>query len=274
MKEKPAMKPTVSIPTELLHALVARHMSGTELQLVLVLAELTIGRGEWTVQVTLTELARRLRSSPTVVGRVAKDLEEARLIERSGRVGDVRGRVYRLRTDPELWARSAKVPGARIEVMERDKETCRYCGESRPGRMTIDHVIPRTLGGSEGLENMVVACEACNHKKSGMGFEEFLNSRPDLRLKFLPLIIWYEARRAPPVEESWLEPAPPAKEPRRRPYCPVLKCDCPVRGRLPSLARPEEIALPLPWTEPNVTDVKERANESASGGSNERLNGQ
>jgi 5-methylcytosine-specific restriction endonuclease McrA len=49
--------------------------------------------------------------------------------------------------------------------MKRDNYTCQYCGTSQ-GRMTLDHVIPRTLGGKDEWDNLVCACESCNSRKS------------------------------------------------------------------------------------------------------------
>lgn len=52
------------------------------------------------------------------------------------------------------------------EILRRDKSTCQYCGKHSL-HMTIDHIIPRHLGGSTSWENMVTACPICNHRKGG-----------------------------------------------------------------------------------------------------------
>lgn len=57
----------------------------------------------------------------------------------------------------------------RFEVLRRDNHTCRYCGGSAPDvRLTVDHVIPVTLGGSDDPTNLVVACRDCNAGKSSI----------------------------------------------------------------------------------------------------------
>jgi 5-methylcytosine-specific restriction endonuclease McrA len=44
--------------------------------------------------------------------------------------------------------------------------TCQYCGESFSGsNLTIDHVVPRSMGGKTEWENCVTACWPCNHSK-------------------------------------------------------------------------------------------------------------
>lgn len=54
----------------------------------------------------------------------------------------------------------------RIEIFNRDKFTCQYCGkESR--QLTLDHVVPRFSGGQHTWENIVSACPACNRRKAG-----------------------------------------------------------------------------------------------------------
>jgi len=43
---------------------------------------------------------------------------------------------------------------------------CRYCGSRQKLRkLTIDHVIPRSHGGTHALENLVLACGPCNAAK-------------------------------------------------------------------------------------------------------------
>jgi 5-methylcytosine-specific restriction endonuclease McrA len=50
-------------------------------------------------------------------------------------------------------------------ILKRDAYTCQYCGRNGGERMTIDHVIPKSLGGRTVWENVVGACRACNLKK-------------------------------------------------------------------------------------------------------------
>ena len=54
----------------------------------------------------------------------------------------------------------------RREVFRRDNYTCQYCGK-RTYDLTVDHVIPRHLGGKHTWDNVVSACKACNHHKAG-----------------------------------------------------------------------------------------------------------
>ena len=54
----------------------------------------------------------------------------------------------------------------RLEVFDRDRYICQYCGkESR--HLTLDHVVPRYQGGQHTWENVVSACVSCNRRKAG-----------------------------------------------------------------------------------------------------------
>ena len=59
----------------------------------------------------------------------------------------------------------------RREIFRRDAFTCQYCGK-RNHNLTIDHVIPRHLGGNHSWGNVVTACAACNHKKGARTLDD------------------------------------------------------------------------------------------------------
>ena len=51
----------------------------------------------------------------------------------------------------------------RFEILKRDNHTCRYCGASAPeATLTVDHVLPLALGGTDQPNNLVAACKDCN----------------------------------------------------------------------------------------------------------------
>ena len=57
------------------------------------------------------------------------------------------------------------------EILRRDEYTCQYCG-LHTIHLTIDHVIPRRLGGRHTWENLVAACPNCNHHKGGRTIDQ------------------------------------------------------------------------------------------------------
>jgi 5-methylcytosine-specific restriction endonuclease McrA len=55
---------------------------------------------------------------------------------------------------------------SRKNILLRDRNTCQYCGEVLSStELTLDHVIPRSRGGSSTWENLVACCHDCNHRK-------------------------------------------------------------------------------------------------------------
>ena len=58
----------------------------------------------------------------------------------------------------------------RFEVLRRDNYTCRYC-RSTESELTLDHVTPVALGGTDEITNLVAACKDCNAGKASTGLE-------------------------------------------------------------------------------------------------------
>jgi 5-methylcytosine-specific restriction endonuclease McrA len=62
---------------------------------------------------------------------------------------------------------ASTVTFSRRNIFKRDRYTCQYCGQQPASdELTIDHVIPRSLGGHSNWENCVLACMKCNHSKA------------------------------------------------------------------------------------------------------------
>ncbi len=95
-----------------------------------------------------------------------------------------------------------RVKLSKREIFRRDEYTCQYCGQ-RKKTLTVDHVIPRRLGGNHSWENLVTACAACNHRKGGRTIEQ-----AGMRLLHTPKAPSSSARyifgRYLPKNEEWL----------------------------------------------------------------------
>lgn len=50
-------------------------------------------------------------------------------------------------------------------IAARDGLKCKKCGETNLDVLTVDHVIPISLGGSIGLENLQFLCQPCHVEK-------------------------------------------------------------------------------------------------------------
>ena len=69
-------------------------------------------------------------------------------------------------------------------LLEKGGRTCSYCGaENVP--LEIDHVHPRSKGGSDRVSNLTLSCRACNQKKGNRPAEELLAKRPDVLKRIL-----------------------------------------------------------------------------------------
>lgn len=54
----------------------------------------------------------------------------------------------------------------RFEVLRRDGFACRYCGATGDdAALEVDHIEPRSKGGSDDIDNLITACFACNRGK-------------------------------------------------------------------------------------------------------------
>jgi 5-methylcytosine-specific restriction endonuclease McrA len=62
--------------------------------------------------------------------------------------------------------RPYRVRLTRKNLYFRDRNTCQYCGRRLKAKdLNIDHVIPRSRGGTDTWENLVCACVSCNIRK-------------------------------------------------------------------------------------------------------------
>ena len=89
---------------------------------------------------------------------------------------------------------------SRRALFARDGWRCVYCG-SAGGRLTLDHVVPRSRGGDSVWENVVTSCAPCNLKKGNRLLEEVpmqLHSppRPPTPVLFIRLA-------APTIPDGW-----------------------------------------------------------------------
>ena len=62
----------------------------------------------------------------------------------------------------------------RLRVLKRDGYICAYCGQEAD---QVDHVIPRKVGGTHDLDNLVACCKSCNSKKGALDEGSFLGVR-------------------------------------------------------------------------------------------------
>jgi len=118
-------------------------------------------------------------------------------------------KVIRLLRYDRLPSRMIRL--SRHALLARDEHRCQYCGRRFPSnQLSLDHVIPKSRGGTTTWENVVCCCLACNIKKGGRTPQEAhmkLVAKP-VRPKRSPLITL--KLRNPKYEcwRMWVEGAP------------------------------------------------------------------
>lgn len=56
----------------------------------------------------------------------------------------------------------------------RQNNYCWYCGkELEPSKLTKDHVFPRSKGGDNDMDNIIMVCKTCNSSKGDMDLFEW-----------------------------------------------------------------------------------------------------
>ncbi len=78
---------------------------------------------------------------------------------------------------------------SRRSILARDNYTCQYCGH-KGHDLTVDHLIPKRLGGPTSWENLVCCCKKCNTKKGDKTLQQvgFTLRKEPRQPKFVPFI--------------------------------------------------------------------------------------
>ena len=71
---------------------------------------------------------------------------------------------------------------------------CAYCG-TEEGKMELDHVVPRSKGGSDRVSNLVPCCHGCNQRKGNRSIEEFLAHDVER-------LAWIRSRQKAPLKDA------------------------------------------------------------------------
>jgi len=69
-------------------------------------------------------------------------------------------------------------------LLEKWNRECAYCG-NRDLPLEIEHIKPKSKGGSDRISNLALACQFCNEKKNNRPVEEFLKNKPDVLKQIL-----------------------------------------------------------------------------------------
>lgn len=93
-----------------------------------------------------------------------------------------------------------KVHLSRVNIFKRDNYRCGYCGSTKD--LTIDHIVPKSKGGTHTWRNVVTCCKECNFRKS----DSLLENIPDMKLQITPYrpnYIMFVTKSNKKVKENW-----------------------------------------------------------------------
>ena len=86
------------------------------------------------------------------------------------------------------------------QIKARDGFACVYCGatqESSGAHLHLDHLTPKSEGGSDSPSNLVLACRSCNSRRQARTLAQWAAAAPELT--FTARSIRAQARRALPA---------------------------------------------------------------------------
>ena len=69
-------------------------------------------------------------------------------------------------------------------LLEKWHRTCAYCGVKNVA-LEVEHIVPRSRGGSNRVSNLTIACVLCNQAKSNLDIREFLADKPSILKRIL-----------------------------------------------------------------------------------------
>ena len=69
-------------------------------------------------------------------------------------------------------------------LLQKFNRRCVYCGATDT-LLSIEHVKPRSLGGSNRVSNLAIACHSCNQTKGNQDIRNFLAGKPDILNRIL-----------------------------------------------------------------------------------------
>ncbi|HEC67041.1 MAG TPA: HNH endonuclease [bacterium] len=81
--------------------------------------------------------------------------------------------VIRINFSTKTRPKQQSVRFSRTNLFQRDDYKCQYCRIqfNRP-QLTMDHLIPKSRGGTTSWTNVVTACKTCNHKKGSKSIDQ------------------------------------------------------------------------------------------------------
>ena len=140
-----------------------------------------LGASETLGRVSLKQAIRMVHRGVARIQTVDSDSEADRYAPYEGRPKAVE--LIRYIFAKWMYNRTNQTYFSKSGVLRRDEYHCAYCPQKAT---TVDHVLPRALGGTSTWENCVAACWDCNQKKADKLLEN--SGLKLLRKPFIPTV--------------------------------------------------------------------------------------
>ena len=122
---------------------------------------------EHRVLTTMTWVKRLIKFCP--IGSIATEL--VRFDTQKMQQPEISGTEYRAGTLYQYEVREY--------LLQKWNRTCAYCGATDTP-LEVEHIVPRSKGGSNRVSNLAIACVPCNQAKSNQDIRDFLAEQPSL----------------------------------------------------------------------------------------------
>jgi 5-methylcytosine-specific restriction endonuclease McrA len=125
---------------------------------------------------------------PSLISRVSNILTWVKRLLRLSPITAISTELVRFDTqlmqNPEISGveyQQGKLAGYELReyLLEKWHRKCAYCGITDT-QLEIEHIIPKSKGGSNRVSNLTLSCTKCNQKKGNKPIEQFLKNKPEL----------------------------------------------------------------------------------------------
>lgn len=98
--------------------------------------------------------------------------------EQARKDGEEAARRYEERLHVKMAAANAERREKRLRAIAGGEEPkCVTCGETDIDRLSVDHILARSRGGTNALSNLQLLCRSCNSSKGAKPMDQWLAAR-------------------------------------------------------------------------------------------------
>lgn len=92
----------------------------------------------------------------------------------AGATAEMLAAAFKAELAADQAKKSRQIPWPKLRAMafERDGRCCQYCKDT-DGPFEVDHIVPRSKGGEDTMENVCVSCSSCNRAKRDRDVDEW-----------------------------------------------------------------------------------------------------